>query len=167
MRSARTCLAAALFCGAAASAQAQVASAQHAHHAASAYAWEAGTSWGYDFGTEQSLWAVSLGRRLGDGLKAVFEYADGQHAHEGAKVTSIKLVKEVGRWQGFEFGLGLGGAYVSERHDSGWGVVLAGEMLYPLTPRLSAKLELSRLFGVGGFNETRATVQQGGIVFLF
>lgn len=167
MTSGKCCLAAALFYGVVTSTHAQVAGPHTAHHAASAYTWEAGVSWGYDFGPDQSLWALSLGRRLGDGLKAVLEYADSQHGHEGAKVTSFKLVKEVARWQGFEFGVGLGGAYVKEHHDSGWGIVLSGEALYPLTARLSAKLELSRLFGVGGFNETRTTVLQGGVVFAF
>lgn len=151
---------------------AQAQTAAHGSHAASstghtAQAWEAGLSWGRDFGTDQSLWAVSLARRFGDGLKAVFEYADGQHDHEGSKVTSAKLMKELYRWRALEFGAGLGLAYVSEAHDHGWGVLAVAEALYPLTPRLAAKLEVSRLFGVGGFNETRATVLQGGVVFKF
>jgi hypothetical protein len=133
----------------------------------SGYRWEAGVSVGHDFGSEQRLWAASLARHLGDGLKVEFEYADGRHGDEGSKVTSLKLVKEFWRWHRMEFGAGLGGAYVNERHDHGWGVLASIEALYPITERWWAKLEVSRLFGVGGFNETRATVLQGGVVFKF
>jgi hypothetical protein len=131
------------------------------------FAWEAGLALGHDFGTDQTLWAISLARQLGGGLKAVFEYADGRHGHEGSRVTSAKLMKEVHRWGHVEFGLGLGLAYVSEAHENGWGVLAAAEAVYPITHRLAAKLEVSRLFGVGGFNETRATVLQGGVIVRF
>jgi hypothetical protein len=132
-----------------------------------AHAWEAALAAGRDFDSNENLWAVSLGRLFGNGWKGVFEFADGKHGSHGSYVTSLKAMKEVARWGHAEFGLGAGGAYVSEEHHNGWGVVVAAELAYPIAERWAAKLEASYLFGVGELSSLRAPVVQAGVVFKF
>ena len=133
----------------------------------SAYAWEAGLAFGWDFDSDRNLWAASIARRFGEGWKGVFEFADGRHGSHGAYVTSLKVVKELFRWGHAEFGVGAGGAYVSEAHHNGWGVMVAAEVAYPIARQWAAKLEASYLIGVGELDELRAPVVQAGILYKF
>ena len=137
----------------------------HAEHAA--LPWELSAASGYDFDTDESLWALALGRRFGDGWKGVLEYADGKHGSHGSTVGSLKVMKELARWDAWEFALGAGGAYVKEEHHSGWGVLAAAELAYALNAQWSLKLEASYLWGLGEIDSVRAPVVQAGIVFKF
>jgi hypothetical protein len=120
-----------------------------AHDADAAHLWEVSLAFGRDFESKENLWAVALGRRFGEGWKGVLEFADGKHDEHGSYVTSLKAMKELGRWDAWEFGLGAGGAYVKEEHHSGWGLLVAAELAYAIDVRWGLKLEASYLWGLG------------------
>jgi hypothetical protein len=143
------------------------ATAPAAHDAHAALPWELSAAFGYDFDTKENLWAVAVGRRFGEGWKGVFEFADGKHGSHGSYVTSAKMMKELGRWDAWEFSLGAGGAYVKEEHHSGWGVLAAAELAYAINAQWGLKLEASYLWGLGEIDSVRAPVVQAGVVFKF
>jgi hypothetical protein len=138
-----------------------------AHGAHAAHRWELSLAFGRDFESKENLWAVALGRRFGEGWKGVFEFADGKHGEEGSYVSSLKVLKELGRWDAWEFGLGAGGAYVREEHHSGWGLLVAAELAYAIDARWGLKLEASYLWGLGEIDSVRAPALQAGVVFKF
>jgi hypothetical protein len=138
-----------------------------AHDAHAAHAWEVSLAFGRDFESKENLWAVALGRRFGEGWKGVFEFADGKHGEHGSYVTSLKAMKELGRWDAWALGLGAGGAYVREEHHSGWGLLVAAELAYAIDARWGLKLEASYLWGLGEIDSVRAPALQAGVVFKF
>lgn len=137
------------------------------HEGHPALPWELSAAFGYDFDTDENLWALALGRRFGEGWKGVLEFADGKHGNHGSYVTSLKAMYELGRWGAWEFSLGGGGAYVKEEHHSGWGVLAAAELAYSINAQWALKLEASYLWGLGEIDSVRAPVVQAGIVFKF
>lgn len=138
-----------------------------AHEAHAAHLWEMSLAFGRDFESNENLWAVALGRRFGEGWKGVLEFADGRHGEHGSYATSLKAMKELGRWDAWEFGLGAGGAYVKEEHHSGWGLLVAAELAYAIDARWGLKLEASYLWGLGEIDSVRAPALQAGVVFKF
>lgn len=138
-----------------------------AHDAHAAHPWELSAAFGYDFDTDENLWAVAVGRRFGDGWKGVLEFADGKHGEHGSYVTSGKVMKELARWDAWEFALGGGGAYVKEYHHKGWGLVAAAELAYAIDARWGLKLEASYLYGLGEIDSVRAPAVQAGVFFKF
>lgn len=97
----------------------------------------------------------------------MLEFADGKHGHDGSYVTSGKVMKELARWDAWEFALGGGGAYVKEEHHSGWGLLVAAELAYAIDARWGLKLEASYLYGLGEIDSVRAPAVQAGVLFKF
>jgi len=124
-------------------------------------------AFGRDFEPDQILWDLALGRRFGEGWKGVLEFADGKHGHHSSYVGSLKAMRDLARWDAWEFGLGAVGAYVKEEHYSGWGLLVAAELAYAIDARWTLKLEASYLRGLGEIDSVRAPVAQAGLVFKF
>jgi len=136
------------------------------HTAGAGHAWEVGAVYGRDMTAEESLWAVSIARNYGT-WKGVLEYADGRHGGAGSRLTSLKAFGVAGQWSGVEFGVGLGGSYVDEAGDSGFGMLIAAEAVLPLTAQLAAKLEVSRTWGLSDLRSLPANVVQAGLLWRF
>jgi len=136
------------------------------HQSAGSY--ELGVAAGKDYGTHENLTALSLGVPIGSsGFKGVLEYAKGRHGEAGADVTSLKVAKEIFSVGHAEFGVAGGYAHSAALEESGNGWVVGAEATYPLTKKVSAKLEASRFYGVGSISHVKANVVQAGLVYKF
>lgn len=140
-----------------------------------------GLALGRDYGEHRNLVALSAAAPIGAGFKAIVEVARGRGAnvteeeggetvvvHErGTTVVSLKAAKELFSLGHAEFGVSTGLARLSAATRSGNGIVAGLEAAYPLSPQLAAKLEATRFFGIGRFDDVRANVMQAGIVYSF
>ena len=129
--------------------------------------WEAGIDTGRDFGSQENLVAISIASPLGNGYKAIVEYADGRHGDWGSNVLSLKFGKELFALSHVDVGIVAGIAHASALIDNGNGLVAGAEASYPLTEKVAIKVEASRFFGIGQLSYDRANVVQGGIVYKF
>jgi len=129
--------------------------------------WEIGIDGGNDYGSQQSLVAVSVAAPLGDGFKAILEYAAGRHGDLGSNVSSIKIGKEIVSASYLEIGIVAGVAYADALDDYGDGVVAGIEAAFPLSEQVALKIEATRFYGEGRLSYDQANVVQGGVIFKF
>jgi hypothetical protein len=129
--------------------------------------WEIGIDGGMDYGSQQSLVAISAAAPLGEGYKAILEYAAGRHGDLGSNVSSLKIGKEIFSASHFEIGIVAGVAYADALDDYGDGVVAGIEAAFPLSEQVALKIEATRFYGEGRLSYDQANVVQGGVIYKF